>query len=96
MVTDVTIEAHDQRETYCRMLGHLVPFRYCRGMPDGLPCRKILDCWFECFDVAAFVKKYYTAEQIERILAPPKPKMTSLMELIERAKGVRKPTDPSG
>ena len=33
---------------------------------------------------------------IERFLAPPKPKMTSLVELIERAKAARKPTDPSG
>jgi len=92
---DVKIEAHDQRETYCRMLGHSVPFRYCRRAADGLPCRKILDCWFRCFDVAAFVKEHYTAEQIERILAPPKPKMTSLLELIERAKAARKPTDSS-
>jgi hypothetical protein len=93
---DVKIEAHDRCEAYCRMLGHSVPFRYCRGVADGLPCRKILDCWFECFDVAAFVKEHYTAEQIESVLAPPKPKMTSLVELIERAKGVRKSPDSSG
>jgi hypothetical protein len=93
---DVKIEAHDQREAYCRMLGHSVPFRYCRGVAEGLPCRKILDCWFERFDVAAFVKEHYTAEQIESILAPPKPKMTSLVELVERAKAARKPTDSSG
>ena len=96
MVSDVKIEAHDQREAYCRMLGHSVPFRYCRGVADGLPCRKILDCWFQCFDVVGFVKEHYTAEQMESILAPPKPKMTSLVELIERAKAARKPTDSSG
>jgi hypothetical protein len=95
MVTDVTIDAHDQCEAYCRMLGHSVPFGYCRRVADGLPCRKILDCWFERFDVTAFVRKHYTPEQIGRFLSPPKPKMASLVELIERAKAARNPTDPS-
>ena len=78
------------------MLGHAVPFRYCRRVTDDLPCRNILDCWFERFDVAAFVQQHYTTEQIRRFLTPPKPKMASLVEFIERAKAARNQSDQSG
>ena len=33
------------------MLGHDLTFAYCRAPAKQLPCRKILDCWFETFDV---------------------------------------------
>lgn len=79
-------DLHDDREQRCRMLGHPVPFRYCRQLPDGKPCRLIVDCWQGHFDVASWLEGCYTAEEIETILAPPTPKLTSIVELIERAK----------
>ena len=78
--------ADDEREGYCRVLGHPVPFRYCRQLPEGQPCRLILDCWHERFDVQAFVRQHYTPEQVEAILAPPKTKLASIVELIEQAR----------
>jgi hypothetical protein len=82
----MNIEAHDDREGYCRMLGHQVPFSYCRAMADGLPCRLVADCWYTQFDAAGWLREHFTPEQIARITTPPKPKMTSLLDLIEKAK----------
>ncbi len=68
------------------MLGHSVPFSYCRQLPEGRPCRLIVDCWQGHLDVAAFLAEHYSPEQIEAMLAPPKPKLTSIVELIEQAR----------
>jgi len=76
----------DEREGYCRMLGHHLRFSYCRTCRDGLPCYKIMDCWFEKFDVRTFVEENYTALEIESFLQPPQPKMQTLMTLIQQAR----------
>ena len=87
----MSINEHDQRLIRCRMLGHDLNFGYCREGVGELPCRRIFDCWFEQFDVESFMREHYTKEQIEKILTPPKPKMASLIELIQQAnKNVRK------
>ena len=90
----MNVETYDTLDTRCRMLGHAVPFRYCRCVADGLPCRLVVDCWSAQFDAAAFVRAHYTDEQIDRIFTPPKPKLTSIVELIERAK--RAASQPEG
>jgi hypothetical protein len=46
----------------------------------------MLDCWHERFDIRAYARQHLTPEQLEKILAPPKPRMTSLIELIQQAK----------
>ena len=37
-------------------------------------------------DVEDFMKRHYSEEELEKILSPPKPKVTTLIELIEKAK----------
>ena len=82
----MAIDKHDEKKKYCRMLGHHLTFEYCRKGADAKqPCRKIFDCWFEEFDIEAFAKDHFTDEQIKAILNPPKPKMASLIELIQQA-----------
>lgn len=81
----MAIDEHDERETRCRLLGHAVPFGYCRCVQAGSPCRWLADCWHEQFDVAAFLREHFTPEQIEALSAPPKPKLTSIVELIQQA-----------
>ncbi|OPZ99531.1 MAG: hypothetical protein BWY71_00959 [Planctomycetes bacterium ADurb.Bin412] len=81
----MTIERHDIRKIRCRMLGHEVPFGYCRQGCGELPCRKIFDCWFEVFPVEEFMREHYSREQIEKILSPPPDKVTTLIDLIQRA-----------
>lgn len=79
-------EKYDNHEGRCRMLGHGVPFKYCRTVNEGLPCRKVLDCWFELFPVVEFIKSCYTGKEINEFLAPPGPKIESIISLIEKAK----------
>ncbi len=80
------INNFDRCESHCRMLGHEVPFNYCRQVANGTPCRLVADCWFSQFDIVAWLRDHYSPEQIEQITAPPKPKITSLLELIEKAR----------
>ena len=81
----MSIEQHDNRVIRCRMLGHELSFKYCRQGGHSLPCRNILNCWFEIFDIEHFLRQHYNDAQIKQILAPPKPKLTSLIDLIEQA-----------
>ncbi len=80
----MSIQEHDDKLMHCRMLGHEVPFKYCRTGATGQPCRKIFDCWFQTFNVEAFMREHYTAEAIEAVLTPPKPKITALVDLIRQ------------
>jgi hypothetical protein len=80
------IDAHDGRERRCPILGHDVHFSYCRHPGQELPCRKVLDCWWEAFGVEAFLRSHFTGEQIAGILAPPKPKVATLVDLIDQAR----------
>jgi len=93
---------HDQElHPRCRRLGHEVSFGYCRQETGGKPCRLILDCWWEQFDVRGFLQAHLSEEgmaQVERAsTSPPPSKVLSLVELIEQAKqrlAFGKPDDP--
>lgn len=89
----MSIEQHDDKKIYCRMLGHHVTFAYCRAGLSSLPCRKIFDCWFQTFDIKKFMKENFTDSEIQAILAPPKDKMTSIIELIQKAQKNNKTTE---
>ena len=84
------ITANDQRSRRCPKLGHPVPFSYCREPGQTLPCGKIADCWWEAFDIAAFLRAHYDEETLQTILAPRQPKLTSIVELIEKARNSAK------
>lgn len=75
----------DNLTTRCPMLGHLVPFHYCRDDSGSLPCRKILDCWHERFDIHAYLKNIFSEEEILLITAPPKPKLQQIIEIAQKA-----------
>jgi hypothetical protein len=72
----------------CPRLGNPVPFEYCKVCGDDRkPCFKILDCWWEHFDVVQYLKEQLPEDQFMRLMsAEPKPKITSLVELIEQAR----------
>ena len=84
------INEHDQDLLHCRRLGHEVTFGYCRQETDGKPCRLVLDCWWEHFEVRSFLRAHLpeeTAAEVERAGAsPPPPKILSLVEMIQQAK----------
>jgi hypothetical protein len=72
----------------CPRLGGPVSFHYCRNCGEGSqPCFKVLDCWWETFDIVAYMKARLTVDQFQCLLqSQPKPKMGSILELIEQAK----------
>jgi hypothetical protein len=76
----------DTQRGYCRRLGHDVDFAYCRVASEGIPCFKILDCWFERFDVQTFMKTWYSPQELASILTGPCHKIATLYDLIEKAK----------
>jgi hypothetical protein len=81
----IRIAVFDEKAGYCRILGHHLRFSYCRSCREGLPCFKILDCWFEKFDVRTFIEENFSSEEIGQFLSPPKPKVQTLMTLIRQA-----------
>ena len=71
----------------CPRLGHQIAFSYCRLESQGLPCSKRIDCWFNHFPVEEYLRKELSSEEWDRVFnTPPKPKLLSLFELVERAK----------
>lgn len=77
----------DDCQVRCRRLGHEVPFSYCRTENRGLPCFKVLDCWFERFLVEEHLRGELTPEEWEKVfLKPPRPRVLTLLDLIETAK----------
>lgn len=90
------LNEHDQDFLLrCRRLGHEVTFGYCRQETRGKPCRLILDCWWEQFDVRAFLSAELSAEDMAAVEQandrPASSKVGNLIDLIERAKGQTKP-----
>jgi hypothetical protein len=73
----------------CPRLGNPVPFKYCKICGDDQqPCFKIVDCWWEYFDIVQYLKDNLPEDQFDCLKAtkPPKNKVTSLVELIEQAR----------
>lgn len=80
------MKRYDDKTIYCRMLGHAVNFHYCRTTAEGVPCRRIMDCWFETLPIREYMEEHFSEEDLENLLKPPANKMTSLLDLIEQAK----------
>ena len=76
---------YDQKEIYCRKLGHQLTFLYCRKESGSLPCSRIRDCWFERIPIDQFLEKHFSEEERARVLSSAKPKTRTLFELIEEA-----------
>jgi len=84
---DNTDQCH-HLERRCPRLGGPVDFGYC--LKDAVaqgPCWKILDCWWERFDVAEYLRQRLGDAAVAKLAtAQPKPKVMSLLEQIERAR----------
>jgi len=80
--------AADALQRRCPRLGGTIDFAYCRTQGDGgLPCFKVLDCWWEIFDVVGFFRSRLSRADFQKIVAArPKPKITSILEIVEDAK----------
>jgi hypothetical protein len=72
----------------CPRLGGPVSFSYClKASEDNSPCWKVIDCWWELFDVRTYLEENLSEDDFRALLdQKPKPKITSILELIEKAK----------
>jgi hypothetical protein len=78
---------YDHLEIRCPRLGHELKFSYCRREAGDLPCHRTIQCWQASFPVEVFLKEFLSAVQWERFSGQvPKDKMSTLLDLIERAK----------
>jgi hypothetical protein len=80
--------SQDSRCRRCPRLGHEITFEYCRRQDGGTVCPRILDCWWETFDVRGYLREHLSEEEFAALSErpPPKEKVLSLVELIEQAK----------
>ena len=76
---------YDEQEGYCKMLGHVLTSDYCRNVNKGLPCSKVLDCWFQRFPVQEYINENYSADEQTKMFEPPKTKILTLTEILEQA-----------
>lgn len=72
----------------CPRLGSEIQFEYCmESGEDDFACWKILDCWWEIFDVASYLKANLPEQEYIRLTSKtPKNKVSSILEQIEAAK----------
>jgi hypothetical protein len=71
----------------CPRLGGPVGFKYCMSSEGEQPCAKVVDCWWETFDILHYLRDNLSEAQFDRLLnARPRPKVASLVELIAQAK----------
>lgn len=77
----------DKLQRRCPRLGGVVHFGYCRNLDSRTdPCFKVLDCWWEHFDVVAYFRRCLSEEAFERLAdARPPDKVASLVEMIRQA-----------
>ncbi|MCP4603137.1 MAG: hypothetical protein GY847_21925 [Proteobacteria bacterium] len=85
-MTTELIDKYDNERCYCRKLGHHLTFAYCRTTTESTICPEILNCWFEKLPVREFIESHYSPKEIEALFTHKQPKLTSLVELIAKAK----------
>ena len=81
------MDKYDQLELRCSRLGSEVKFSYCRKEAGGLPCIRIITCWYPFFSVEQYLKETLPDESWNAFIGTmPKDKITTLIELIGAAK----------
>ena len=80
------MEYNIKKIIYCKKLGHKVQFSYCREVGHPLPCGSIVNCWHEEIPIQKFIYDNYSEEEIKQIFSLPKPKLHTILDLVEKAK----------
>jgi hypothetical protein len=80
-------ERFDDLTIYCVQLGGEIPFRYCRTVQDGLPCRRVLSCWEFRIEITRFLHENYSPEGLHQAFSPsPRTRIETIVDLVEKAK----------
>jgi hypothetical protein len=83
---NILIEQYDDKTIRCPRVGGEVNFLFCRSENNMSPCRFIVGCWKMRMDINKFLEDHYSNEELDRIFTSPRPKVESLVEMIEQAK----------
>lgn len=76
---------------HCPQLGHPIPFSYClrarmNEAGEAKPCRKIINCWWETFDIVRFLQDTMSEADFLELTDPaPKDRTAGLMDAIGKA-----------
>ncbi len=80
----------NQQRRCPRLGGSVITFSYCMiSGSNDLPCLKIFDCWWETFDVAAYLKDVMAEPSFQQLLETvqkPINKISSIIDIINMAK----------
>ncbi len=87
------MDQYDDKTIRCPRVGGEVNFRFCRFENNMLPCRWIVGGWEMRVDMNKFMTDHYSKEEMDRIFTPPRPKIESLLNLVEDAKKVKEEDD---
>lgn len=81
-------ESEKQLTRRCPRLGGPVSFRYCRTCGhEKQACWKIIDCWWETFDVVQYLRDTLPQRQLSRILNPKPPsKIAGILHCADKAR----------
>ena len=83
---DSMTNRHNLLAQRCPRLGGPVGFSYCMRCELEQPCAKVVDCWWETFDIVRYLEDHLPEGQLARVMnARPKPKVASLVEAIAQA-----------
>ena len=58
-------------------------FDYCRVENRGLPCPRIMDCWFERIDINGFITSNYTEEERNAVFSKPADRLSTIFDIIK-------------
>jgi hypothetical protein len=75
-------------DIHCPRLGGTVPFRYCLAPGEPNPCFKILDCWWETFDITSYLRNQLPESGFNEMLrgrTPPN-RLAVILDSVERLK----------
>ncbi|MCX8111344.1 MAG: hypothetical protein N3D15_08875 [Syntrophorhabdaceae bacterium] len=74
-------------EIYCIQMGSVIEFSYCMSLNDGLPCRNIVGCWQDRFDINRLLRSRFTEEEIIKVFGGlPKNKLERILECLNKLK----------
>ncbi len=81
-------DRYDDQTRRCPRLGGSIRFGFCRtAAEDGGPCRKSLDCWWERFDVAGFLRRILGPARLAALAdQAPRPKVADILDQIRAAR----------
>ena len=84
VVENNNIREYDEREIYCRKLGHHLQFKYCRQEQQQLPCAAIKRCWQGKTPVEEFLAKSFSPDEIAYLDEPQVSKVSSILDIIQK------------